>query len=166
MPNEQAEKACATSDEYNCVLKFLINQRYQVTCKSRHEESHREVQSLTAAFMGLSLPEWFDFYSKFKDLFCIWKTDGLRWHSYDASHTATIEVAHAQGEYYVEISIDQGSTPTCVIYFHNQYLRQVILRTQWKRTVRRYVNGKGSTVVWKWWKLERTIGIDMMTNWF
>jgi hypothetical protein len=38
MPNEQAEKACATSDEYSCVLKFLISQRYQVACKSGHEK--------------------------------------------------------------------------------------------------------------------------------
>jgi len=84
-----------------------------------------------------------------------WQTDDLRWRSYDASCSASIEAAHARGDYSVEISVDQGSTPTCVIYFQNQDLRQVNLRTQWQRTVRRYVNGQGSTAVWQWWESER-----------
>lgn len=83
-----------------------------------------------------------------------WQTDDLRWRSYDASCSAAIEAAHARGESFVEISIDQASTPTCVIYFQSQDLRQVNLTTQWQRMVSRYAMGQGSTAIWQWWEAE------------
>ena len=37
--HEQAEKACATSNDYSCVLKFLISQTTGLSHKSTHQPS-------------------------------------------------------------------------------------------------------------------------------
>lgn len=84
-----------------------------------------------------------------------WQTDDLMWRSYSKECSAAIEAARLEGRSFLEIKAFPASTPTHLIFFQQQQLRQVNLRTYRGRPVRRCIGEQSLTAVWEWWKEEK-----------